>query len=599
MRIAYDNIVDRVTTSSIVASSALTNNPVVNVTDQRLSTRWISDTATAQTITVELPIPPDYPDNATGTTYIRNVNFTSADISGAGLQEAVKWAYRDGGAGVWDNTKLAIVGNEMRMTHTVSSTANYIRIGVDPRSKTVRLKVNVPVATTIRIDADGTAYEKPVLAGLNLIDQSLDGTGAAYLDISFYLAGTYTFSMLYIGSGLYDSVLADWSGNGFNGIISGCNIVPGVSTKTFGFDGINDKIEKTGYNHRHEWITMSVWVKRKTGTTGVYFNAASVVKGMYFESYGDIDTTVWAEKTDGTPANFSLGNNLSTTEFRHVFVEMQLNTGVYAGYVNNVLRASGTHNSPMAVTVNGLLRLGNGAGWGGELDDARIYKRQLSATERTAVYNRESFASEKLGLTMWWKLDHNHVVNTLAILGHNLKASTSIIAQGASTPAWAFPERAFIFANNDQDAIVLRFEAGRLCKYWRFVFSGQPSIQIGRLWLGEYLQVNPSSLLDLTVSKKRSDVVVYGRDRQKFANPGVGWRRVSAKFPKTNPNMIYRLEQFHDHVGNHSSFIFCNFDTSREFPLVEPLYGSLSDDLSFNHTDRQKYNYSLTIEEDK
>jgi hypothetical protein len=242
-----------------------------------------------------------------------------------------------------------------------------------------------------------------------------------------------------------------------------------------------------------------------------------------------------------------------------------------------------------------------GAQWfNGTIDDPRVYNRALSQAEITSLYNREPFASEMLGLVGWWKLDKDYHVNTAAILGHNIKSGTTVRIQANNSNVWDDPELSETFSYVASDATILRFlDEVKVYKYWRFSFTGQGSVQAGRLWLGEYMTINPASLLDFTVTKKRSDVVIYGRDRQKFANPGVGWRRFSLKFPASDKAMIYKVEQMYDAVGQHTSFIFCNFDTSREWPLVEPVYCSFDNDLDFTHTQRQKYSYTLNIEEDK
>jgi hypothetical protein len=124
-------------------------------------------------------------------------------------------------------------------------------------------------------------------------------------------------------------------------------------------------------------------------------------------------------------------------------------------------------------------------------------------------------------------------------------------------------------------------------------------IQIGRMWLGKYLQINPSSLDNFTVNKKRSDTVLYGRNRQKYASPGIGWREFNLSFPKSDTNMMYNLETMYDQVGNHSSFIFCNFDSLRDYQIVDPCYCSLDGGIDFNHIGQQNYNYSLKLSEDK
>ena len=123
-------------------------------------------------------------------------------------------------------------------------------------------------------------------------------------------------------------------------------------------------------------------------------------------------------------------------------------------------------------------------------------------------------------------------------------------------------------------------------------------IELGRLWIGDYLTVDPSSLLDFKVTKKRSDYVQYGRNRQKWASPGVGWRKFELNFPPTEETLISELATMYDTIGNYKSLIFCNFDTIRDYVLVEPCYCGINGDFTFNHTERMKFIYSLNLEED-
>jgi hypothetical protein len=205
-----------------------------------------------------------------------------------------------------------------------------------------------------------------------------------------------------------------------------------------------------------------------------------------------------------------------------------------------------------------------------------------------------------MGLDAWWKLDKAYHVNTAAILGHNIKSGTTVKIQANNSDEWSAPDIDETFTYVADERPILKFlDAIKVYKYWRFTFTGQASVEAGRLWLGEYLQITPSSLLDFRVTKRRSDLVIYGRDRQKFANPGVGWRKFELSFPKTETTMIHKIETMYDAVGTHTSFIFCNFDTTREWPLIEPCYSSLEGDLEFAHNARQKYSYRLIIEEDK
>ena len=117
--------------------------------------------------------------------------------------------------------------------------------------------------------------------------------------------------------------------------------------------------------------------------------------------------------------------------------------------------------------------------------------------------------------------------------------------------------------------------------------------------MGDYLTVSPSSLLDFKVYKKRSDINIYGKDRQKFSIPGVSWRRIELKFPPTDNTMLSSILDWFDMVGLYRSFIFCNFDTIRGYPLVEPLYCSIDGSITFTHDKSMKFSYELSLEEDK
>lgn len=218
-------------------------------------------------------------------------------------------------------------------------------------------------------------------------------------------------------------------------------------------------------------------------------------------------------------------------------------------------------------------------------------------------------------------------INTLAILGHNLSSSASIVFDFNNTDSWPGEYQETLTWNEgiilkfltgyvDTDADYLLSEAGAfiISEAGSFVITSSgyqyvqiqisdPSntdgfIQIGRVWIGNYLTINPSSLLDFKVTKKRSDVVIYGKDRQKFAVPGVGWRRIELSFPRTESVMVDSLIAMYKEVATHKSVIFCNFDTRREWKIVEPMYCSIDGELGFKHTHRMGFTYQIFLEED-
>lgn len=190
-----------------------------------------------------------------------------------------------------------------------------------------------------------------------------------------------------------------------------------------------------------------------------------------------------------------------------------------------------------------------------------------------------------------------------AVLAHNLATAGTVTVNGnddiASGLTWV--------ASGQSSTQTLTYNAGPMLsfispisnRYWKFTFASQPSaIQVGRIWVGNYIDISPASLDDFTVTKKRDDNVVYGRGRQKYASPGQGWRSFDLSFPRTAGTTLTAIQTLYDTVGKHTSFIFCNFNSLRTYPLVEPCYCSIADDIGFSHSSRQFYTYRIILEED-
>jgi len=191
-----------------------------------------------------------------------------------------------------------------------------------------------------------------------------------------------------------------------------------------------------------------------------------------------------------------------------------------------------------------------------------------------------------------------------AIMSHNLVSAGTVVVNGnddiSAGLVWTTSGQSSTQTITFNSGMMLLFVTPISNRYWRFSFSGQTSaLEIGRLWIGNYIDISPSSLDDFTVTKKRDDIVVYGKNRQKYASIGDGWRQIDLTFPRTKPTSLSSIFTFYDTVGKHSSFIFANFDTLRGYELVEPMYCSISDDIGFSHARQQFYTYSISIEEDR
>jgi len=194
-------------------------------------------------------------------------------------------------------------------------------------------------------------------------------------------------------------------------------------------------------------------------------------------------------------------------------------------------------------------------------------------------------------------------ITVAAILGHNISTSATITIGYSSTSTSPFVPAATVVSITHSTGAMLAFFNSVSYRYWQFAIDDATNpdtyIEAGRLWLGTYLTVSPASLLDFTVKKKRSDTVTYGKHRQKMASIGEGWREFSLSFPVSEYAMIQSVSDMFDVVGNHSSLIFCNFDSLRTYPLVDPCYCSISGPVGFTHQGRLRFTYSLNLEEDK
>ena len=198
-------------------------------------------------------------------------------------------------------------------------------------------------------------------------------------------------------------------------------------------------------------------------------------------------------------------------------------------------------------------------------------------------------------------------MDTVAIMGHNISEGAAITMQANDFNEWNYTDGSgssiIQHALTWDDETILKMITATKKQYVKFTINDpnndDAKLKIGRFWLGRYLDIDPASLDNFTVKKKRTDDVTMGVNMQKFAAVGTKYREFDLKFPQTCSTMVTAIQTMYDHVGNHSSVLFCNFDTLRNYEIVEPVYCSIVGDLSFTHKGRQKYEYGLRLQENK
>ncbi len=239
-------------------------------------------------------------------------------------------------------------------------------------------------------------------------------------------------------------------------------------------------------------------------------------------------------------------------------------------------------SAPTALTTNLLYPVGN-------MQNQRLSKRWRSTdpSAQTIVVN----------------LGSAQAVDTVAILGHNLSGSAAVTIEAHTSDSWGTPALSAITLAYSAGAILKYLAAAQTFQYWRFILDDPTNtdgyVEVGRPWLGTYLAINPSSLDAFTVTKKRSDTVTYGRDRQKYATEGVGWREFNLSFPRTGGTSLTAVQTMYDAVGNHGSVIFSNFDSLRIYPIVEPCYSSIVGEINFRHGGFMQFLWGIQLEEDR
>lgn len=233
------------------------------------------------------------------------------------------------------------------------------------------------------------------------------------------------------------------------------------------------------------------------------------------------------------------------------------------------------------------------------LTEDLLYPEENLHNQRLAKRWRSTDASAQ---TVVCNLASAQAVNTIAILGHNISSSATLTIEAHTSDSWGAPSYTTSLTYNA--AAILKFlDASQTYQYWRYTIDDSTNsdgyVEVGMLWLGTYLTIDPSSLDAFTVTKRRSDQSIYGRDRQKFATEGVGWRQFDLSFPRTGGTALTDVLTMIDTVGLHSSVIFCNFDSLRTYELVEPVYCSIVGEVPFSHARNMHFTWALQLEEDR
>ena len=251
--------------------------------------------------------------------------------------------------------------------------------------------VNVTFNTSSSTDATYAALANQTLS-VNVLDIEANVVGWWKLDET---TGTTAFES---------------SADANNGTMSGGmtfanNSVTGKFGNAVSFDGVNDQIDipsATALDIGGNQMTLSLWVKLKTlpsavgGQTDGIFHSISDSYVMFADKSAN-EIQVKFTDADGTQGVVGVpGADLDTTNWHHIVGVYDGTTGTAQIYLNGVLKDTYTD----AVNFTGNVKTGqqailgrdatnNSAWYDGQLDDVRVYKSALTATQIQALFQQQ------------------------------------------------------------------------------------------------------------------------------------------------------------------------------------------------------------------
>lgn len=188
-------------------------------------------------------------------------------------------------------------------------------------------------------------------------------------------------------------------------------------------------------------------------------------------------------------------------------------------------------------------------------------------------------------------------ITTAAILAHNLSSGATVKIQGNATDSWDDPSVDEAITYNS--GIMTKFFTGGSYQYWRFTFEDADNpdeyIEIGRLYLGTYYQVDKTFNKDFTEEKINTDNVSYSRSGQVFGDEGIIVRRYSLQFPYWANTAKVAVEAIADALGKRTPLILIMDEANID--KLPVLYCVIENDQSYSHIHNYQFKGAIAFRE--
>ena len=228
-------------------------------------------------------------------------------------------------------------------------------------------------------------------------------------------------------------------------------------------------------------------------------------------------------------------------------------------------------------------------------EDANYPATNVADTSLSKVWRATSCASEYVQVDSGSSITCTVVV----VAGHNFSGSAVVVIRAGSTATIVGSAPSLSANVTYRSGIMLAYFTSSADRYWRLTVEDPNNtdgyVEIGRIFLGTYLQFDPASLSEFPVKHVRSDNVDFSITNQAYGEVGVEHLEVSYEYPRSSDTMKKAVEALWDECGKYKPFFFSNFDT--QVTIIFPMYCLISDDLVFKFLSGSQWEYSISLRE--
>lgn len=238
--------------------------------------------------------------------------------------------------------------------------------------------------------------------------------------------------------------------------------------------------------------------------------------------------------------------------------------------------------------------------------DNLVDNATLSASSEAAGYFVSNIKEQQLskvwkstsGSGQWILIDFGSAqsVKGVFVAGHNLLSGSTIKIQANSSDDWTSPpvDESLTYG----EICYKLFSSAQSYRYWRVYLddSSLSEISVGRVFLGDLLELGDIVKAEFPETIKRTDKIQYSISGEVFGDIGVDYRLFVFALPHIDSTEKANIETMYETVGKYKPVFMAYFDDITGYGIY---YVVLNDDISFNHIIENIWNCNIAFREAK